>query len=152
MYSLTYIGLVIHSGKILHGSHLVSKGERTTLTGFVDVHIRCIREGVLGEACKEFGRMDNAKKRLQRQIIKTNGDCNGWGSSNSKYLTSSVSSYKGFIPKLASAERRGDTEFQRVKNLETEDILLRDVLLPRDDRIHPSDFVDLSQFGDITIL
>ena len=143
---------VIHCGKILHGAHLVSKGERTTLTGFVDVHSRCIREGVLGEACKEFGRMDNAKKRLQRQVIKTNDGCYGWESSNSKYLTSSVSSYKGFIPKLSSTERRGDTEFQRVKNLETEDILLRDVLLPREDRIHPSDFIDLSQFGDITIL
>ncbi len=153
---------VIHCGKILHGAHIVSSGERTTLTGFVQLNSRCTRKGVLGEACKHWGRMDNVSKRLERQI-KMVGHVDedkvvskGWASSSSKFLGSADASanrsyLKGFIPAFSSVQKRG--KLFRNKNLETEDILLRDICLCTDeDRIDPIDIIDLSQFGDVTVL
>jgi len=156
---------VIHSGKIFHGAHLITNGERTTLTGFVEVDDRCIRKGVMGEASREFGRMDNAKRRMERQskvVGLGNSDdeiaCGGWMTTSPKHLkpkgdlSSKRTNVEGFIPAFSTVNRRGSETFQRRNNLETEDILLRDILLPKADRQHPSESFDLSQFGDITIL
>ena len=169
---------VIHCGKIFHGAHVVKMGERTTLTGFVNVDDRCVRPGVLGNACKNWGRMDNANKRMERQIkmagessasdSNNNNDdqvaFGGWVTTSPKYMDKSDGStstgnstrtrthLEGFIPAFSSVKRRGSEGFQRKKNLEAEDILLRDILLPEDERVHPSELFDLSEFGDITIL
>jgi hypothetical protein len=161
---------VIHSGKIKHGVHTVTSGERITLTGFVDVDECCIRQGVLSNACRDWGRMDNAKRRLarQNQMISsqsvTNGlmvpSRNGWTLSNSKYLgrgkRGGSCHVEGFIPAFRSVDRRGSDEFQNQMNLETEDILLRDILLPKDKRMERRmdvlEFQDVSSFDDVTIL
>jgi hypothetical protein len=163
---------VLHSGKVLHGADVVTSGERTVLVGFVDVADWNFRDGVLSQACKEWGRMDVASFRLKRQeqMIATlsecnnnnsnnsNGDdvsnadnvfCEGWNSESSSLMNSrSNSILTGFIPGFTSVYKRGNVEYQRRKRLETEDILLRDILRPRDE------LDDLkSYFGDdITIL
>ena len=154
---------VVHSGKIQHGAHVVKSGERTTLTGFVEVDDRCIRRGTMGEACKQWGRMDNAKKRRDRQkdivgeLDENQCATSGWMLSSGKFLqrkdaTKNRSHVVGFAPAFSSVQRRGSIEHMREKNLQTEDILLRDILLPMEERIHPMDQFGLSQFGDITIL
>lgn len=148
---------VLHCGKIQHGAHIVANGERTTLTGFVEVDYRCRREGVMGEACKQWGRMDNAKNRLERQmkLVGELDECrsasSGWVLSSPKFLVGR-SHVKGFAPAFSSVQRRGKFENFREKNLQAEDIVLRDILLPAEDIIDPMENVDLSQFGDITIL
>jgi len=158
---------VIHCGKIKHGAHVVVSGERTTLTGFVQVEDRCVRSGVLREAVKNWGRMDNAKKRLDRQskMAGNDGDDDGnvvakggWVLSRALRLLMGVnndngrSHIEGVAPAFTSVRRRGNEEFQRKQNLATEDLLLRDMLLPIEERKHPSEMFDLTQFGDITIL
>ena len=166
---------VVHCGKIFHGAHVVKSGERTTITGFVNVDDRCVRTGVLANACKDWGRMDTANKRLERQIMMVGEDSNsnsnsngddqvasgGWVTTSPKYMdkkdgstsSSTRTHLEGFIPAFSSVKRRGSEGFQRRKNLEAEDILLRDILLPEDERVNPSELFDLSEFGgDITIL
>lgn len=162
---------VLHCGKILHGAHVVESGERTTITGFVDVFLG-VRQGVLSEACKNWGRMDAAKRRLERQTQKIGVGAaassssspslsNGWILGNSKFLGNTEDStsvgrshVKGFIPVFPSVEKRGDEEYQHQQNLITEDLLLRDIFLSDEEKEepHPSEKFDLSEFGDITIL
>jgi hypothetical protein len=128
---------VLHCGKILHGADTVTSGNRTVLVGFVDVHERCIRPGVLGEACKEFGRMDVAKYRgdVQARRLQQHSRV-GWVlNSNSKWLPASRSVIKGmYVPALKGVLRRSDPAFHRIQRLKAEDKLLRSILLPRDER------------------
>jgi hypothetical protein len=161
---------VLHSGKIKHGVHTVTSGERITLTGFIDVDECCMRQGVLGHACREWGRMDNAKRRLVRQNLKngcqTVGEDvimpprKGWVLSSPKYLGTGGQKrgrchLEGFVPAFSSVDRRGSDDFQNQRNLEVEDILLRDILLPRNKRMERSmdvlDFQDIP-FEDVTRL
>jgi hypothetical protein len=66
---------------------------------------------------------------------------------NQKWLPPSKgrSHIQGFRPSFSSVEQRGDGEYQRVKKLEAEDFLLRNILLPVEER-------DELIGGDITIL
>ena len=47
---------------------------------------------------------------------------------------------KGYIPAFGSVQRRADPAFQRQKKLEAEDVLLRSILLPPEER--PKDLWD----------
>jgi hypothetical protein len=134
---------VLHCGKILHGADTVTWGSRTVLVGFVDVSDRCQRPGIVAEACTKWGRMDVAKYRRQRQERKGN---TGWVSNNGRWLTGSHAAIKGFLPALEGFVRRADPVLCRQRRLEGEDVLLRNVLLPPEER--SSDIFG----GDITIL
>ena len=122
---------VMHSGKLLHGADVVMSGERTVLVGFIDVADCCLRPDVLFEACRDFGRMDVAKKRYKRQLKMTENGENGWVLNNSRWLPDSKRSHtRGFSPTFLSVAARADLEYQRRMKLEAEDILLRRILLP----------------------
>jgi hypothetical protein len=133
----------LHSGKILHGADVVTSGSRTVLVGFIDVNERCMRPGVLAEACTDFGRVDVAAFRHKRQAQKHH---KGWVPGNGRWLQGSHSHLKGFVPAFESVVRRADPEYQRLQRLEAEDTLLRQILLPEDERANDS--LD----GDITVL
>jgi hypothetical protein len=136
---------VLHCGKLLHGADVVRSGSRTVLVGFVDVSERCQRQGVLSEACKEWGRMDVVSYRFKRQESKGHG---GWMSNNGRWLHGDASSsvIKGYTPALKGIVRRSDPELCRKRRLETEDVLLRNILLRSKER--SSEIFD----GDISIL
>lgn len=140
---------VLHGGKMLHGAAPVTSGQRTVLVGFIDVAEWCYRPGVLSQACRDWGRMDVAAyrwKRQQAKIAEEGGQKGGWPLRNQKWLPPSKgrSHIQGFRPAFSSVEFRGNGEFQRLKKLEAEDFLLRNILLPEDERDE--------LMGDITIL
>lgn len=158
---------VIHCGKILHGAHLVTSGARTTLTGFVEVNEKCIRPNIMAQSCKEFGRRDNAAKRLERQIQKTqdtlddvsqqSNGCvfeSGWNAPAKPFIQCTSQLRTKLVPAFSTVIKRGSEENRRLRNLDTEDAMLRTLLLPRIERIQfPPDGFDLSAYGgDITIL
>ena len=125
---------VLHSGKILHGADPVRKGDRTVLVGFVEVGEWCQRPGALGAACREWGRMDLATKRYERQVEKGARPINieRWMPQSNEFTGKSY--LVGYCPKFASVERRADPEWQRTQRLRAEDHLLRGILLPEDER------------------
>jgi hypothetical protein len=135
---------VLHCGKILHGADTVTSGNRTVLVGFVDVSERCVRPRMIPEACTKWGRMDVVNYHFRRQESK---DHKGWVLNNGRWLNGSHSAIKGcFVPAFHSFIRRADPELTRQQRLEAEDILLRHVLLPPEERSN-------ELFGgDITIL
>lgn len=138
----------LHCGKILHGADVVTSGSRTVLVGFVDVAERNIRPGVLAEACTNWGRMDVASYRHQRQAKKHH---QGWMLNNARYLPQAEhpSYIRGFAPAFASVVRRADPDYQRQKKLEAEDALLRTILLPQEER---AEKISWDDDGSITIL
>ncbi|GKY94587.1 hypothetical protein MPSEU_000424300 [Mayamaea pseudoterrestris] len=143
----------IHSGKLLHGADVVTKGERTVLVGFVSVDEILLRKGVLFKACRDFGRMDVITKRYKRQLQKTSDGSNGWMMNHDRWLmdngySSCGNVLRGFSPAFGSVERRADTEFQRMKKLEAEDTLLRSILLDTSER----GGVHYFGAGDVTLL
>lgn len=121
----------LHAGKLLHGADVVTKGERTVLVGFVDVADCCLREGVISTACRDWGRMDVANFRYKRQLERSgNGTARrGWFLNHSRWLLGASSAMTGFCPAFDSVERRTDSSFQRQRKLESEDALLRSILL-----------------------
>lgn len=139
--------VVLHGGKLLHGGATVTSGERTVLVGFIDVAEWYYRPGVLSAACRDWGRMDVAAARWKRQEAKTTDGQKGWPLINQRWLPPSKgrSYIQGFRPAFSSVELRGEEEYQRLKKLEAEDFLLRNILLPEDER-------DQLIEGDITIL
>jgi hypothetical protein len=167
----------LHCGKLLHGADTVISGQRTVLVGFVDVDQRCYRPGVLAQACTEWGRMDVAAHRHRRQLkmltagtnnnnnnmgnddsttttTTTGGGGGGWTLTNAPFLPQVKTGgrpphVQGFVPGFASATRRADPAYQRRKKLETEDVLLRSILLPSEERPPPNDNDDTTdEFGD----
>ena len=122
---------IMHCGKLLHGANVITAGERTVLVGFVEVDSLWQRPGTLGEACRDFGRMDVAAlihKNQQRMTF--NGEKRGWKSRNNKWLSTTTGSHlRGFLPVFDTTAKRADSEFQRWKKLEAEDRLLRNVLM-----------------------
>jgi hypothetical protein len=133
---------VLHCGKILHGADVVTSGSRTVLVGFVDVPDRYMRRGALAKACTDFGRMDVAKYRFERQSSKGHKE---WASTNDRWLQGH-GHVKGLIPAFSSVIRRAEPEYQRLQKLESEDELLRQLLLAREER--QADILE----GEITIL
>jgi len=124
---------VLHCGKILHGADVVTSGRRIVLVGFIDVSKRCIRSGVLGDSCKEWGRTDVAKYRFKRQVKKKH---RGWVLNNSRWLQDVTNNavVRGFVPASNGVIRRADPEGCRRRRLEVEDLLLRNILLPPAER------------------
>jgi hypothetical protein len=143
----------LHAGKLLHGASVVTQGERTVLVGFVEVADCYTRPGALSSACREWGRMDVALKRYERQQTMTQGGlAKGWFMNHSRYLPKPTKetgqcAIRGFSPAFSSVERRAAPEFQRRKKLEAEDMLLSTIIVP--DR--GSEFRELFN-GDITVL
>jgi len=129
---------VLHCGKILHGADVVTSGRRIVLVGFVDVSGRCIRKGILGNSCKEWGRQDVASYRYRRQEKKKH---KGWVLNNSRWLSGSSNNsvVRGFVPASSGVIRRADPEDCRRRRLEAEDNLLQKILLPPEER-GPKDF------------
>jgi hypothetical protein len=138
----------LHSGKMLHGADVVTRGSRCVLVGFMDVAPFITDPGRLGEACRQWGRLDGMKRRYRRlQQHK--------GRSKSLPSTSSFSSLpppppptttyqflpqknKSYIPALGipfpSAQRRADETYQRRHRLYIEDWFLHGALLPPNQR------------------
>ena len=70
----------------------------------------------------------------------------GWKLNNSRWLPKSCA-IRGYAPSFQTVENRGNAEYQRNKKLEAEDILLRDILLEKDER-DSSAFFD----GDVSVV
>eukprot|EP00984_Skeletonema_dohrnii_P020728 scaffold10162_cov118-Skeletonema_dohrnii-CCMP3373.AAC.3 len=125
----------LHSGKLLHGGHVVTKGQRIVLVGFVDVDLRNMREGALGSAAKEWGRNDVREFWNQRRLKQQKA---AWNISNMRYLPKKGRSCLGkcSMPAslLESIENRSNPEIIRERRLRSEDRLLRDIMLPRAER------------------
>lgn len=126
---------VLHSGKMLHGGQTVTKGSRVIIVGFVMVPEWCCRPGVLTEACKDWGRVDVADKMAKRHAMKSEGGA-GFMLRNNRWLsgTGSSAAYNGYLPTNPSVLLRADAEVQRLARLRAETNLLRDILLPEDER------------------
>eukprot|EP00535_Pseudo-nitzschia_heimii_P004202 CAMPEP_0197186912 /NCGR_PEP_ID=MMETSP1423-20130617/14858_1 /TAXON_ID=476441 /ORGANISM="Pseudo-nitzschia heimii, Strain UNC1101" /LENGTH=421 /DNA_ID=CAMNT_0042638349 /DNA_START=49 /DNA_END=1314 /DNA_ORIENTATION=+ len=147
---------VLHCGKILHGADVVTRGRRVVLVGFVDLSKRCIRKGILGNACKEWGREDVAMYRFKRQERKNH---KGWVLNNSRWLSNANnhSVIRGFVPASRGVVRRAGSEASRLRRLQTEDVLLQNILLlpeergPKDDSYHQFSFDDFDD-GSISFL
>lgn len=138
----------LHSGKLFHGGHVVTKGQRIVLVGFVDVDERNIKEGTLFNAAKEWGRNDVRqfwnKRRLeilenQKEIGLSAYDAvhPKWQLLNDELLPQKNRSCfgPGFqMPRsiLDNIMNRADDEKIRTRRLKTEDELLREILLPRE--------------------
>jgi hypothetical protein len=137
-----------HCGKLLHGGHVVTKGQRIVLVGFVDVDERNIEGGVLFNAAKEWGRNDVRKfwdkRRLeildnQQEIGLSSKDAvhPKWQLLNDELLPQKNRScfgpgFKMPVSILDKIKNRADDEKIRMRRLKTEDGLLREILLPRD--------------------
>jgi hypothetical protein len=123
---------VFHSGKLLHGADVVTKGSRTVIVGFLDIDICYQRPGALSEACRDWGRMDvasfHAKRQQQRtQVFRSEG--------SKRFLPPWPGSYiRHVIPAFPTIQRRANVDIQRRKRLEAEDRLLRSILLPEEQR------------------
>jgi hypothetical protein len=142
--------VTLHSGKLLHGGHIVTAGQRIVLVGFVDVHERNIKPGALRNATKEWGRNDvrafwnerrlsllKHQRQEQQDIVQPL-----WKLKNSRYLPKdtkerhltnegrSCIGKKIVIPMnvVENIENRADIEKLRRRRLITEDKLLRGIL------------------------
>jgi len=151
--------VVLHSGKALHGASPVTRGHRTVLVGFVDVdgyNSRCVRPGTLSKACRDWGRMDVAAARYERQkhqrdkrpeqLALFRSDPDEYRTRRNKWQPDGA--IRVPAPAFASVARRADPAYQRRKRLQAEDVLLRDILLPESERKAPIDFFG----GDVTVL
>lgn len=141
--------IVLHSGKLLHGGHTVTKGQRIVLVGFVDVHKRNLRPGALSNATKDWGRNDVRVYWNERRLCLLNQQ---WQQQKQEQQgivqptwTLKNSIYKGrhscIGPNVAlptnivqNIENRAKTERIRRRRLITEDNLIREILLPRGER------------------
>lgn len=148
---------VLHSGKLFHGGHVVTKGQRIVLVGFVDVHERNLKFGALGDAAKEWGRNDVRvywnKRRLsvlkqQQNRLQGINEQPVWKLNSCKYLSKDIGERRSktegrsFIGQsatipakvLRNIETRAGNSTIRRRRLATEDKLLREYLLPRNER------------------
>ena len=141
---------VLHSGKLLHGADVITKGQRTVLVGFVDVADWSIRPGVERQACTTFGRMDVTERRFMQQqlMMSENGTKQSWSAKRSKQFLPKSSCMNEVIPVFDTARMRSDPEFQRRVKLETEDLMLRSILLEE----KPEYLKKLLASGEITVL
>lgn len=153
----------LHSGKLLHGGHVVTKGQRIVLVGFVDVHSRNMKPGALGKATKEWGRNDVRnfwnQRRLslkqqqeQQQNVEEENIQPVWKLKN--WSTKDARSYFGkdsIIPSflLENIQRRSNLDKIRNRRLRTEDKLLREILLPREERGEKVDEEDEGEWMEV---
>jgi hypothetical protein len=125
---------VLHTGKALHGADVVVAGNRTVLVGFVNVAERWQRRGALAAACRDWGRMDVARWRYDRQVARAGTGENatrGWRRTNQPWLPKcgGRSDIRSYCPSFGTVRKRAYPEFQRLYRLRAEDRLLRTVLL-----------------------
>ena len=150
--------VTLHCGKLLHGAHPVTRGERTVLVGFVDVAEEYHRDGALSQACRDWGRMDEAKRRYQRQLARTTTGSSSepkksWHLNNQKWIATHKDGQSTAIRNVAiafpSVKNRAEDEYQRQIKLKAEDRLLRSILLSEPKELDgPLEIFD----GDITVL
>lgn len=126
----------LHSGKMLHGADIVTRGSRCVLVGFMDVAPFITDPGRLGEACKQWGRLDEMRRRYQWQQKKLQLTTkSSWSLQHAKFLPQKNISH---LPTLGipfpSVKIRADENYQRQHRLMVEDWFLREALLPPDQR------------------
>ena len=132
---------VLHCGKLLHGGHVVTAGSRTVLVGFVDVIFddddnNILRPGVLGQACRDWGRLDVASFRSKRQQRPRKDDSKFWFRPRGRKWQPSGDGLSNTCPsRLASVRRLANVEYQRKRRLEIEDQFLRSILYLDDKRL-----------------
>jgi len=126
--------VVMHSGKLLHGAEKVTRGQRTVLVGFIDM--AGPKPGTLAKASTEWGRLDVAEQRYQRQLLLNENKKHGSSSAykhkkeSRKFCSSSTSCLTQIIPPISDAGRmRAEPNYQRKSRLAIEDQLLRSALL-----------------------
>mmetsp|Transcript_151 Transcript_151/g.211 ORF Transcript_151/g.211 Transcript_151/m.211 type:complete len:370 (+) Transcript_151:1-1110(+) len=120
--------MVMHSGKLLHGADIVTKGQRTILVGFVDV--AGPKPGVLAKASTHWGRLDVAEQRYRRQLSMTETGQNHYKrSAQSQRFLPKYSNLKQIVPVIGMASARAESQFQRESRLAAEDELLRSALI-----------------------
>jgi hypothetical protein len=139
---------VFHCGKLLHGGSVITSGSRTVLVGFVDVisdvvvetdgTTKIVRPGVLSTACRDWGRLDVATFRYQRQQQQTMMNDTKtmhpkknqyyWTRKNSKWVPKG-NCFSKICPILPTVNRQADVNYQRRKRLEIEDLFLRSILM-----------------------
>ena len=147
----------LHCGKLLHGGHVVTRGQRIVLVGFVDVDERNVKRGALGRAAKEWGRNDVRLFWEKRRVDQWKRQCESdddeeedgrksmegphhhpkWVLKNEKFVPKVGRSClgPGFVVPPSILDRmqaRADDERIRQRRLRTEDKLLREILLPRE--------------------
>ena len=141
----------LHSGKMLHGADVVTKGNRCVLVGFMDVAPFVMDTGRLGEACKKWGRLDVMKRRYKFQEKKARMP-GSWTLRHAKFLPKTNMSH---LPTLGipfpSVAKRADEQYQRRERLIIEDWFLRGALLPPDQR-DPTSMLFYEDDDDITVL
>ena len=127
---------------MLHGADVVTRGSLCVLVVFMDVAPFITDSGRLGEACRQWGRLDGMKRRyrrLQQQKRRKKSSSllpkTTTTPTASKFLPQRNKSY---IPALGipfpSAQRRADETYQRRHRLYIEDWFLHGALLPPDQR------------------
>jgi hypothetical protein len=155
--------VVMHSGKLFHGGHMVTKGQRVVLVGFVEIHDRNLKSGALHNATKEWGRNDvrlfwnrrrlSLLKQQQKRLIGTIGQPI-WNLKSGKYIPkateerrTTTSEGRSFFSQSTSLpatilrriEDRAREDRIRKRRLATEDKFLREYLLPRNERLDKND-------------
>ncbi len=155
---------VLHSGKLFLGGHVVTKGQRIVLVGFVDVHERNLKSSALRNATKEWGRNDvrlfwnrrrlSLLKQQQKRLIGSTIAQPVWEIKSGKYIPkatkerrTTTSEGKSFFGQsislpatiLRNIEDRAGEDRIRKRRLATEDKFLREYLLPRNERLDKSD-------------
>ena len=150
---------VFHCGKLLHGGYPITSGTRIVLVGFVDVvtdretdywkekeddddddeevDSLVIRPGRIHAACRDWGRLDVATYRYQRQQeqkrrfskrrVRSERSTNKWIPSHNCFRNIHP------IVHLHSIQHKKagwDMIYQRQRRLQIEDELLRSILLP----------------------
>lgn len=143
--------LVMHSGKLLHGADIVTKGQRIILVGFVD--IAGPKPGVLAKASTHWGRLDVAERRYRRQLsVVKDGQNHYKRSPESERFLPKYSSLKKVVPVTDMVSVRADSQFQRESRLATEDELLRSALLKLGESEGGFNFPIPVSDGDYTLL
>jgi hypothetical protein len=152
---------VLHCGKLLHGGHVVTAGSRTVLVGFVDVvaafdedEERILRPGILSKACRDWGRLDVANYRAQRQPrTQSPRSPKYWFGPRGTHWQSSGNGFSNTCPpQLASVRRLVDAPYQRHRRLEIEDQFLRSIPLSDEERCRVPEGEVIVGGGDYTIL
>ena len=141
---------VFHCGKLLHGGHAITSGTRIVLVGFVDVihgdddndddddDTFVVRPGRLHAACRDWGRLDVATFRYQRQQQHQQQQriqsLKYRRSERSKKWIPPNNCFRNIYPTIRYNRAGWDMPYQRQRRLEIEDQLLRSVLRSDEER------------------
>ena len=162
----------LHSGKLLHGGNVVTRGQRIIIVGFVDIDVRNVKDDALFNAAKEWGRNDVRqfwnKRRLdilenQQEIGIVGKDeiYPRWQLLNDELLPKKGRSCFGpgvVLPPsiIDKIKNRAHNDVIRMRRLKTEDEFLRHTLLPRElrgDKVEEGELkeVEYDEYGNMIL-